>query len=593
MSAEEIQLILKLLGIESVSLAHAAILCLCLFILLPFFCHFIKSWIKSARWRTRYISEILRDYGEYHTKQANRLYIETYCQNIPPSDYIDPIESHNVSVKESLMVFYLDKVLVNPNPTSRLYCILAGSGMGKSTFVCQLIRRYVRKYKREDRLPYHIELFCLGSNDVLEKISMVQDKHNKVLILDGLDENVDALDDYNTFRAKLETLIQDFRIVIITCRTQFFDDESSEIKESRLINTGLSKGFRTYNKHYISPFTPEQVSEYIRKLYPFHRKKRRRCNQILQQCSGLFVRPLMIGYLKDLISTKSNYSSISDIYELLIREWINRDVANINADNDRGYASELYDFSQKFAVYIYNNRLENNGLFLKKEDFSQFLETHNFTASPSIYRIKSLINRDSTGKLKFAHKSFLEYFLAREAFNNPDFKCQLEGLDMFNKFYHEFCLKEYLKYEQDGIVDLREFDTYKSGTIKVLLINRRSDYNYSHLPYIPNVLVLNWDSFNDSLNNWMLTEGCENILIHKFKAQYSLNSLLAVPRLKQIMVINSIPPSNTFTKAINKKNIKLIYKNEIALDDAIRDFCIVPAFLREQAEIFPRFFFEI
>ena len=164
---------------------------------------------------------------------------------------------------------------------------------------------------------------------------------------------------------------------------------------------------------------------------------------------------------------------------------------------------------------------------------------------------------------------------------------------MFNKFYHEFCLKEYLKYEQDGIVDLREFDTYKSGTIKVLLINRRSDYNYSHLPYIPNVLVLNWDSFNDSLNNWMLTEGCENILIHKFKAQYSLNSLLAVPRLKQIMVINSIPPSNTFTKAINKKNIKLIYKNEIALDDAIRDFCIVPAFLREQAEIFPRIFFEL
>lgn len=593
MSAEEIQLILKLLGIESVSLAHAAIVVLLISILIPLSYHLIKSWIKNTRWRKRYISEILRDYGEYHTKQANRLYIETYCQNIPPSDYIDPIESHNVSVKESLMEFYLDKVLVNPNPTSRLYCILAGSGMGKSTFVCQLIRRYIRKYKREDRLPYHIELFCLGSNDIFEKIKVVQDKHNKVLILDGLDENVDALDDYNTFRAKLETLIQDFRIVIITCRTQFFDDESSEIRESRLINTGLSKGFRTYNKHYISPFTPEQVSEYIQKLYPFQSKRRRRCNQILQQCPSLFVRPLMIGHLKDLISTTSNYSSISDIYELLIREWINRDVANINAENDRDYASELYDFSQKFAVYIYENRLENSGLFLKKEDFVQFLETHNFTASPGIYRIKSLINRDSTGKLKFAHKSFLEYFLARETFNNPSFKCQLEGSEMFNKFYQEFCLKEYSEYEEDGIVELREFDTYKSGAIKVLLINRRSDYNYSHLPFIPNVLVINWDSFNDSLNNWMITEGCENVLIYRYKAQYSLNSLLAVPRLKQIMVINSTPPSNTFTKAINKRNIKLIYKNEIALDSAIHDFCIVPAFLREQAEMFHRNFYEL
>lgn len=593
MSAQEIQLILKLLGLESVSLAHAAIVCLFIFILTPIFYHFVKAWIKNSRWRERYISEILRDYGEYNTNQANRLYIETYCQNIPPSDYIDPIESYNVTVQDSLIDVYLDKVLVNPNPTSRLYCILAGSGMGKSTFVCQLIRRYIYKYKREDRLPYHIELFCLGSNDVLEKIKMVQDKHNKVLILDGLDENVDALDDYNTFRAKLETLIQDFRIVIITCRTQFFDDESSEIRESRLINTGHNKGFRTYNKHYISPFTPKQVSEYIKKLYPFQRKKRRRCNQILQQCSGLFVRPLMIGYLKDLISTTSNYNSISDIYELLIREWINRDVANINAEIDRDYASELYDFSQKFAVYIYENRLENSGLFLKKEDFTQFLETHNFTAPPSIYRIKSLINRDSTGKLKFAHKSFLEYFLAREAFINPAFKCQLEGLEMFNKFYQEFCVKEYSKYEKDGIVDLREFDTYKSGAIKVLLINRRSDYNFSHLPFTSNVIVLNWDSFSDSLYNWMATEGCENILIHKYKAQHSLNSLLAVPKLKQIMLVNSVPPSNTFTKAMNKKNIKLIYKNGIALDEAIHDFCIVPAFLREQAEMFHRNFLEL
>ena len=585
MSAEEIYSIFQLLGIESISLSHVAIAMLCFFIIVGLY-KIIKFWVKNYKWRKQYISEVLRDYGEYYTKDANRLYIETYCQNVPPSDFIDPVESHNVTVTESLLNVYLDKVLVNPNVTSRLYCILAGSGMGKSTFVCQLVRKYVRKYRREDRLPYHIELFSLGSNDVFERIKSVQDKQNKVLILDGLDENVDALDDYNTFKLQLEKIIQDFRIVIITCRTQFFDDECSEIRESRLINTGINKGFRTYNKHYISPFTPDQISKYIANLFPYSAKKKKRCRQILQQCSGLFVRPLMIAHLKDLISTNVNYNSLSDIYEMLIREWIRRDVANYNGSGYRDLASELYDFSQKIAVYFYEKRLENNGLFVNKEDFEVFLKSYNFTAPSHIYKIKSLINRDSTGKIKFAHKSFLEYFLARETFYNPSFNCQLEGLEMFNKFYVELCEKEVTQYESNGIIELREFNTYKRGPIKLLLINKRSAYNFNHLQYSPNVIVINWEAYDNSLYNWLISKEIDSILIHEYKIQCSLNPLLSVPGLKRLMVINSIPPSNTFTKAANKKNIKLEYKNEVSLNDAINDFCIIPSFLKEQAEIF-------
>ena len=583
MSAEEIKSVLELFGVD-IPLAYivlGSILC----IIIVYIYKLINNWIKNVKWRRRYISEVLREYGEYHTKQANRLYIETCCQNIPPSDFIDPSESHNVVVAKSLLEFYLNNVLVNPNSSDRLYCILGGSGMGKSTFICQLIRKYVAKYRKESRLPYHIELFCLGSNDVLSKIEMVQDKHNKVLILDGLDENVDALNDYDAFKVKLEALIQDFRIVIVTCRTQFFEDEDSEIRESRLINTGVNKGFRTYNKLYISPFTPEQISKYISKLFPYNRKRRRQCHQLLQECSALFVRPLMMRYLNDLISTNNNYRSVSDIYELLIRAWIRRDVANFNTDQD--YESELYDFSQKLAVYIYNHRFENNGLFMNKDEFEPFLRDNNFSASPNLYRIKSLINRNSNGQIKFAHKSFLEYFLALESFNNSDFKCQLEGLEMFNKFYSEFCANEMVEYTTREVFECRTLETFRSGPVRILFVNAKSDYNYNHLQYSPDLLVINWEAYNDSLRGWMISNECESVLIHKYKSlRFSLNPVLSIPQLKQCLVVNSIPPSNTFAKTASKNNIKLEYIKEIKLEDAVNKFCIIPSLLREQAKLF-------
>ncbi|MEZ4847960.1 MAG: formylglycine-generating enzyme family protein [Bacteroidia bacterium] len=52
---------------------------------------------------------------------------------------------------------------------------------------------------------------------------------------------------------------------------------------------------------------------------------------------------------------------------------------------------------------------------------------------------RSLLNRDAEGNYKFSHKSILEYFLAKEAYDNPDFYDQMEfaGMDQALQFFSE------------------------------------------------------------------------------------------------------------------------------------------------------------
>jgi len=87
---------------------------------------------------------------------------------------------------------------------------LADSGMGKTTFMINL---YIR-YKNAFRLPfapqkYDIKLFPLGYPNILEDIEKVKDKKNTILLLDALDEDLEAIKDHqkrlNEILSKVKT----------------------------------------------------------------------------------------------------------------------------------------------------------------------------------------------------------------------------------------------------------------------------------------------------------------------------------------------------------------------------------------------------
>jgi len=126
-----------------------------------------KLWRKrkeTSKWRESKIEETLgREFGSFIDRKTNmfqrlwswgmgrdarNIYIETKFQSKPPHDKEDPRENVFTEPTDNLMEFYLNKVLIRDNNPHFLYCILAGSGMGKTTFAVNLVKRYFMKRHR-------------------------------------------------------------------------------------------------------------------------------------------------------------------------------------------------------------------------------------------------------------------------------------------------------------------------------------------------------------------------------------------------------------------------------------------------------------
>ena len=420
----------------------------------------IKNWFashsKTKEWRRKYISEKLGlPFRGNNSNEAKRLYVPTRFQEEPP--ILDEVTKHGPENPErkELIPYFLDKIFVededNPN---WIYCVLAETGMGKTTFLVQLLNAYINKYT-EKTLPFDIFILPMADDKVLEKICNlpVSSKRNTILLLDALDENTNAYDrkdaagniisTYEKFREELEQAVEEFRFVVITCRTQFFPDNKSELKE-------LKHGLYTYStpdkslphyKHlYISPFSDKDINKYIGEKYKWHCRVKRKAKKIISSIKSLAVRPLIMSYFDDLLGGKIE-NGILDAYRIIIDKWLLREVNTIGDEDERARQKELlYYFSRKLAVYIYGHWRETGALYLTQAEYEAFKrENHVFNEVDFSFATKSLVTRDNQHNILFAHKSFLEYFCAEQVFMGkfPDF--YFSGMDMAMTFFELFC----------------------------------------------------------------------------------------------------------------------------------------------------------
>ena len=180
----------------------------------------------NKRWRESYINQLLVPQYEYYLNERNSgLYIETRFQNEPPHNSEEP-EDVTYGIATDSLIDHFIKGVFNERNNRKLHYVLAGSGMGKTTFSVNLVISYIKQYKKSN-LPYDIRLYNLADEQIFDKIRDVQNKEKTILVLDALDENVDAVYDYKDFSKILDNNIKGFKFVIITCRTQFFTDEAS------------------------------------------------------------------------------------------------------------------------------------------------------------------------------------------------------------------------------------------------------------------------------------------------------------------------------------------------------------------------------
>lgn len=375
-------------------------------------------------------------------RKATQYFVPTSFQSNPPSQHSELIQSSKVTARQRLIPFFLNTAFKQGGNDQRFYIVLAGSGMGKTTFMVNLFMRYLNR-QRWTKDSFHIRMMPLGYPDLLDRIQEIPDQENTILLLDGLDEDTQAVKNYKKRLTKILNKVKDFRVVVFTCRTQFFPSAEEEPKETGVVRFGSHQGFQTFAKMYLSPFNEKDIHRYLNKKYDWMENgKKRKAQKIILQSPNLMVRPMILSYIDDLLEGNNSYDYTSTLYEVLIRKWIEREGARVGESRREKFMEELYRFSREVAINIYQNRKHRNGLFINEKDINALATKHKIHLEEIEMKSRSLLNRNVLGQYKFAHKSILEFFLAMEAVDNTDFGTHFDfdGMDQARVFYDELCL---------------------------------------------------------------------------------------------------------------------------------------------------------
>lgn len=494
------------------------------------------------------------DFAEQLGKENKQQYIETHFTSLPPHEYDDPILSTTASTRESMTAFS-ERILSPNNPNNKLYIVLAGSGMGKTTFMVNMFCHYVNCNMTRKGLPLEVKLLRLDDENIFNKINALSstlDPDKTILLLDALDENRDASENFATFKEQLETAIEPYKLVIITCRDQFFDSEKDVPEETKWVSTGKEKNLINYIKVYISPFSDADVEKYLSVKYAKwnYRKKRKQARLIVNKCRSLMVRPLLLSYIDDLVDEKAEYRELSDIYDRLIDKWLQREVNSIEASVRQKNKDMLYNFSSDIAIAIYENWRKTKKMQLSMDQMNEFMSKYGYDSVPYQIKQRSLINRNVSGEYKFSHKSFLEFFLAKKKFEDNSFDLQFEGMDMAKEFFNGFCAKEYSLYERKGYFNVsvpnRLFPEAK------LTINSVKNYPIPHLkPALdslniqPKYIIFSWKQYNQDLFGFLKKVRVKNLMVLDYctKEGQSPKNLLEITSIVHIEFKGQDPES--------------------------------------------------
>jgi len=200
--------------------------------------------------------------GEIKQRAASKYtaYVHPDCQDSNPADP-DPVVGRRGIFKE------LDRLL-GPPLLTHFALVLADTGMGKSTFLDRYYAHHWQSSRRVKR--FKISLLPLNGLDVNQLLNRVDpvDRSKTVLLLDALDEDSAAIEDFKKRIGDIMKLAGKFRSVVVTCRTQFLTN-SAQFPEKLDIPAPagpmpliVDPDWRV-STIYLSPFSEKQVYKYL------------------------------------------------------------------------------------------------------------------------------------------------------------------------------------------------------------------------------------------------------------------------------------------------------------------------------------------
>jgi len=388
---------------------------------------------KFQTYRTKKLL-IENEYAERFVSQFNKSEINAALSGyvVPKCSPSDPTnregEEYLADIQQSLFD-YMDRNLENVQRSYHL--LLADTGMGKTMFSLNYFAHCRSKFPK-----YHTCIVSLGGSKPDQIISRIINKSETILIVDAFDEDANAVGRGRERLSEILEISADFKMVIITCRSQYFLSDDVIPRETPLPilvprQLGQSPTFSLV-RSYISPFGPKDIQKYISKhfplYYPWRIVARNRAKELVDRVPDLCHRPMLLERLPELAKSPSKSTEIYELYGLLVQGWIEREGKWIEPKNLRIISLEL-------AVRIYTQYQSRHGR-LTPDEIERIAEQR-LGKNPSWKHLtaRSLLNRDSKGNFKFAHKSILEFLVVLAAIEGDDRALEAEWTSFMKEVF--------------------------------------------------------------------------------------------------------------------------------------------------------------
>lgn len=376
--------------------------------------------------------------------------LEPLVKKLPPLpqeqiDYKEFIPEHYISSRchdekgdnKGLLHDYVLEWLNDPK--RKLLAVLGDYGIGKTSF-CY---KFACDMTGSAYVPVVVELKNVmkeGWHEFIQKEvkSRAGDStQSPVLILDGFDE-LSLTFDKETVLKEIENLsktTQEYKKVILTSRTQFFRSEEEE-KETLVRKEFHKRGPRSltyprFERIYLSLFDDEQIRQYLDLCLGKAASEKfwNETMEVVFDVKDLARRPILIELIvNDLDAVQNIEGKVTPgkVYRTITERWQEREEQRLPQSimlqqKEEKVPKNIMLFMEELAYWMLTKekaRLHFNTL---RDAINEYFDDEtkrmlSLSLDNLDYQIRncSFLSRHAQGYYAFAHRSFVEYFVARK-----------------------------------------------------------------------------------------------------------------------------------------------------------------------------------
>lgn len=304
-----------------------------------------------------------------------------------------------------------------------------------------------------------------------------------VLLLDGFDEVADGLDrrEVRQVFGQISQLATGHAKIVLTCRTHYFRSEHQSLET--LTTEAMTPLMREVREHHgfgimeLQKFDERQILELMSRRYAKDYHRRWQYIRAVYNLADLARTPILLNIMLssfgDLISLASDTAiNSAKLYDMYTKFWLERDDERSDVT-----ALERLRFAQSLAWRMYTT----DRLSIPYDELSAAVgeffadphprDTQWLAKLDTNVRTCSFLARDRFGNFMFAHKSFMEFFVAKRlAGSVGDWPTSDLGSRIFSYEISDF-LKQLVSPDDVTLIKAQALDRQNSDVLRGLCMD--------------------------------------------------------------------------------------------------------------------------